>query len=257
MNNKLERLQKVLAHAGIASRRASEQLIKDGRVTVNGKVVTQMGVKINLQRDKITVDGKLLDQAESMVYIMLNKPTDVLSTTHDDRKRITVLDLVTEVEERVYPVGRLDQHSEGLILLTNDGALAEKLTHPRYHLEKEYEVLLTGKPSLETIKKWRQGEVKIPGEPPLKPAWVQMLKGEHKATWYKVILTEGRKRQIRTVADILGHRVKRLERVRIGPLRLGKLKLGHWRYLTPREVNLLRQTVNKPPKKKFKGHDRR
>jgi 23S rRNA pseudouridine2605 synthase len=241
--SKLERLQKVLAHAGVASRRSSEQLIQDGRIAVNGQIVTQLGTKVDPLKDVVSVDGELLAKTEKMVYVMLNKPTEVLSTAHDERNRITVLDLVEEIKQRVYPVGRLDQQSEGLILLMNDGDLAEKLTHPRYHLEKEYQVLVRGKPSWEFVKRWREGDVKLPDEPPPAPAWVERIKIESDATWYKIILTEGRKRQIRNVAQILGHPVRKLIRVRIGPIELGRLKSGHWRHLSNEEVNLLKRTV--------------
>lgn len=244
MINKLERLQKVLAHAGVASRRASERLIEEGRVTVNGMVITKLGTKVDPDHDVITVDGELLANAEPFVYIALNKPVDVISTTRDDRERgrLTLLDLV-EVEQRVYPVGRLDRDSEGLILLTNDGALAEQLTHPRYHLQKEYHVLVMGKPSWSAIEKWRSGEVELEDEPPLKSAFVRVWKGEQGATWLKVILTEGRKRQIRRVADKLGYPVKKLKRVRVGPIHLGTLKAGHWRMLSREEVRELKKIV--------------
>ncbi len=233
-----ERLQKVLAHAGVASRRASEALIEQGRVAVNGQIVTQPGVKVDPRRDVIAVDGHPLPkQIEKLVYVMLNKPRNVLSAASDDRGRKTVVDLV-DIPERVYPVGRLDLKSEGLILLTNDGDLTEKLTHPRYHLEKEYHVLVTGKPSTRTLLRWRQGEVEVEGKPAAQ-AIVERLKTERDDVWLKIILTEGRKRQIRRVARALGHPVKKLERVRIGPLKLGRLKPGRWRRLNPAEVQRL------------------
>jgi 23S rRNA pseudouridine2605 synthase len=238
----LERLQKVLAHAGVASRRASEDLIQQGRVTVNGQVVTELGVKVDPQRDEITVDGQTIARrSEKPVYIMLNKPVGVLSAAKDDRGRQTVVDLV-DVPERVYPVGRLDLKSEGLILLTNDGDLAEKLTHPRYHLEKEYQVLVRGKPSSQTLAHWRSGEVKVEGKL-TGTAVIERLNPEGDNFWLKVILTEGRKRQIREVAKSLGHPVLRLERVRIGPLKLGRLKPGRWRHLAPAEVQRLKDSV--------------
>lgn len=239
-----ERLQKVIAHAGIASRRASETLIQEGRVTVNGRVVTEMGVKVDRERDQIVVDGEPLSRAEKLVYIALNKPPDVLSTTQDDRDRgrLTVLDLVEEIDQRVYPVGRLDQQSQGLMLLTNDGGLAEKLTHPRYHIQKEYRVLVKGKPTAPVFKRWREGDVEIDGQRP-KPAVVSFVSGDRDAVMLKVILTEGRKRQIRLTAKALGYPVKKLERVRIGPISLGHLKVGHWRYLSPQELHALRQAV--------------
>ena len=238
----LERLQKVLAHAGVASRRASEALIEQGRVTVNGKTVTELGTKVDPRRDEITVDGQTLPkQAETPVYIILNKPAGVLSAASDERGRKTVVDLV-DVAERVYPVGRLDLPSEGLILLTNDGDLAEKLAHPRYHLEKEYHVLVSGKPSTQTLARWRGGKVEIEGKP-ANPAIVERLSPEGDNFWLRIILTEGRKRQIREVAKALGHPVKRLERVRIGPLKLRRLKPGKWRRLNPGEVQRLKNEV--------------
>ena len=238
-NKSEERLQKVLAHAGIASRRASEVLIQQGRVSVNGQVVTQLGTKVDPRRDVITVDGQPLSKpVEKLVYIILNKPRNVLSAANDDRGRTTVVDLV-DVPERVYPVGRLDLQSEGLILLTNDGALADRLTHPRYHIEKEYQVLVTGTPSNQTLARWRRGEVELEGRPTAS-AWVERLKTEGDDVWLKVILTEGRKRQIREVARLLGHRVKKLERVRLGPIKLGRLQQGKWRHLSVAEVQRLK-----------------
>jgi 23S rRNA pseudouridine2605 synthase len=237
-----ERLQKVLAHAGVASRRASEALIEQGRVTVNGQTVTVLGCKVDLRRDIIAVDGqRLAKPSEKLIYIMLNKPRDVLTAVGDDRGRQTVVDLV-DVAERVYPVGRLDFKSEGLILLTNDGELAEKLTHPRSHLEKEYQVLVTGKPSNQTLAQWRRGEIEVEGKPAAR-AIVDRLKIERDNTWLKIILTEGRKRQIREVGRALGHPVKKLERVRIGPIKLGHLKPGKWRHLSQAEVQRLKETV--------------
>lgn len=239
-----ERLQKVLSHAGVASRRACEALIEQGRVTVNGEIVTQPGVKVDPQRDAVAVDGRPISkQKEPPVYVMLNKPRGVLSAASDERGRQTVVDLV-EVKERVYPVGRLDLSSEGLILLTNDGDLAEKLTHPRYHLEKEYHVLVSGKPSTQTLARWQRGEVVVAGKPAAK-AVVERLKTEGDNVWLRIVMTEGRKRQIREVAKALGHPVKKLERVRIGPLKLGRLKPGGWRHLSPAEVHRLKNSVKR------------
>lgn len=239
-----ERLQKVLAHAGVASRRASEGLIQQGRVTVNGQVVTELGVKVDPKRDAISVDGRPLPkQSEQLVYIILNKPRNVLSAASDSRGRQTVLDLV-DIPERVYPVGRLDFMSEGLILLTNDGDLTQKLTHPSHKVEKEYQVLVSGNPSTDTLFRWRQGGIEVEGKPTA-PAIVERMNLEHDDCWLKVILTEGRKRQIREVAKTLGHPVKSLTRVRIGPINLGRLGSGNWRHLTSREVDRLKQAVHK------------
>jgi len=238
-----ERLQKVLAHAGVASRRASEELITQGRVTVNGKIVTELGVKVDPRRDVIAVDGRapLPRQAEKLVYVTLNKPSGVLSAASDNRGRRTVVDLVA-LEERVYPVGRLDLNSTGLVLLTNDGELAAKLTHPRSHLEKEYHVLVAGRPATLTLDRWQRGEIAIEDKLSA-PAVIERMNTEGENTWLKIILTEGRKRQIRETAQSLGHRVIRLERVRIGPLKLGRLKPGRWRHLTPVEVQRLKDSV--------------
>lgn len=238
-----ERLQKVLAQAGIASRRASEEIIVQGRVTVNGQVVTVLGYKVDPQHDVIAVDGqRLAASAVKPIYLILNKPKGVLSTTSDERGRQTVMDLV-DLNERVYPVGRLDYQSEGLILLTNDGELVEKLTHPRSHVEKEYHVLISGKPTGQTLARWRQGGLEVEGRPTAR-AVVERLTPEGDHTWLKIILTEGRKRQIRAVAQALGHQVLKLARVRIGPITLGHLKPGKWRHLNPVEVELLKKSVN-------------
>ena len=237
-----ERLQKVLAQAGVASRRASEALIQAGRVTVNGHVVTTLGTKVDPYHDKIAVDGQPLKRAsEKLVYIILNKPGDVLSAASDERGRRTVLDLVP-VEARVYPVGRLDLRSEGLILLTNDGALTKRLTHPGHQVEKEYHVLVTGKPSTPTLARWRSGGLELYGKP-LAPAIVQKMSDEGDHTWLRVVLTEGRKRQIRETARLLGHPVRTLRRVRLGPIKLGNLPLGRWRYLSPAEISRLKESA--------------
>ena len=239
-----ERLQKVLAHAGVASRRGSEELIVAGRVKVNGKVVTELGTKVNPGRDTIAVDGTVLSkETEKPVYVVLNKPRYVLSASSDSRKRKTVIDLV-DIAERVYPVGRLDFNSEGLILLTNDGELTKKITHPGSHIEKEYQVLVKGKPSSEVLLRWRKGDVELDGKRAA-PAKVKRMKDEGGNTWLQIVLTEGRKRQIREVAKIFNHHVLRLERVRIGPLKLGTLKTGRWRFLTQTEVQRLKQAVKK------------
>jgi 23S rRNA pseudouridine2605 synthase len=237
-----ERLQKVLAHAGVASRRASEQLILAGRVKVNGRVVTELGAKVDPRHDAIAVDGKHLPKkAEQLVYVMLHKPRHVLSAASDDRGRKTVVDLVG-IEERIYPVGRLDFNSEGLILLTNDGELTNKLMHPSHHVEKEYHVLVTGQPDTDTLFRWRAGGFEVEGQP-VGPAKVDKLKEEGDNTWLRIILTEGRKRQIRVVARALGHHVKALQRVRLGPLKLGNLKSGRWRFLKPEEIQRLKRAV--------------
>jgi 23S rRNA pseudouridine2605 synthase len=234
-----ERLQKILARAGFGSRRANEELIRDGRVAVNGKVA-QIGQKADPDRDRITVDGKPVQVKRGHTYVALHKPRGVLSDEGDGTGRLsTVRDLVP-LEGHLFPVGRLDLRSEGLILLTDDGELTNRLTHPRYGHEKEYRALVEGEPDEATLGKWRKG-VFLDGR--LTAQAVVTIAGREKGkTWLRVELREGRKRQIRRVAAMLGHPVERLIRVRIGSLRLGDLKPGQWRKLTNAEVKALRSS---------------
>jgi pseudouridine synthase len=231
-----ERLQKVLAHAGIASRRKAEDLILQGRVVVNGQVVTELGTKVDPSRDDIRVDGRRVQAVARRVYLLLYKPRGFLSTMEDERGRKALGDLVA-APQRVYPVGRLDANSEGLILLTDDGELANLLTHPRYKHEKEYRVLVNGHPTDETLRAWRRG-VQLDGQP-TSPARVDVLQKQKDSTLLRIVMHEGRKRQIRSVAALLGHPVRELKRVRLGPLQLGTLAAGQWRYLTDREIHQL------------------
>ena len=232
-----ERLQKVLARAGIASRRRAEDLIVAGRVRVNGEVVTQLGTRVNPKRDVIQVDGRTVGKPQEPTYIILNKPRGVLSSARDSRGRITVVDLVDH-PSRLYPVGRLDLDSEGLILLTNDGALAHRLAHPRYEHEKEYRVLVEGTPDEETLQRWREGVALEGGR--TRPAQVSVERRAGEGVWLRIVLREGRKRQIRRMVEAAGYRVVRLIRVRMGPLRLGNLKPGGYRPLSKSEWRALR-----------------
>ncbi len=232
-----ERLQKILARAGLGSRRACEELIRQGRVAVNGKAA-HLGQKADPARDRITVDGEPIRPRKGHTYIALHKPAGVLSDEGDGTGRLpTVRDLV-DLPGHLFPVGRLDLRSEGLILLTDDGDLAYRLTHPRFGHEKEYHVLVEGQPAPETLRKWRSG-VLLEGRKTA-PARVSVLRQEGKRTWLRVVLREGRKRQIRRVAAMLGHPVVKLIRVRIGPIRLGSLRPGKWRRLSAQEVRALR-----------------
>ena len=217
-----ERLQKILAQAGYGSRRSCEEIILAGRVRVNGQLA-ELGQKAGLAEDRITVDGKALTKAEKLTYIALHKPRFVLSTVEKEKEdnRETVIDLI-EVRERVYPVGRLDIESEGLILLTNDGDLANKLTHPRYGHQKEYRVLIATRPDDKQLGAWRRGILLEDGYQTM-PADVRMTETQGKGAWLRVIMGEGRKRQIREIAAQLGLPVVRIVRVRIGSLRLGNL----------------------------------
>jgi 23S rRNA pseudouridine2605 synthase len=241
-----ERLQKILAQAGYGSRRACEDFISAGRVRVNG-AIAELGQKANLAVDKITVDGKPIAAAEALVYIALHKPRNVLSTVEaeigDGRK--TVRNLV-EVPDHIHPVGRLDYESEGLVLMTNDGDLTNKLTHPRYGHEKEYRVLLAKRPDQEQLEAWRRGVVLEDG---YKTASVDIRfeETQGKGAWVRVVMKEGRKRQIRETCKQLGLPVVRILRTRIGTLRLGNLKPRQWRYLTITEVRELKtgETIKK------------
>ncbi|MBK6646904.1 MAG: rRNA pseudouridine synthase [Anaerolineales bacterium] len=232
-----ERLQKLLAQAGYGSRRACEDYIVNRRVFVNGKVA-ELGQKADLAVDTVTVDGKALAKREALVYIALYKPRNVLSAAEGQDDRRTVRDLIP-VAGHLYPVGRLDFDSEGLILMTNDGELTNKLTHPRYGHEKEYRVLLARKPDGEQIDAWRRGVVLEDGDK-TQPAHVNFLSTSGKGAWIRVVMGEGKKRQIREVGKLLGLPVVRIVRMRIGTLKLGNLKPREWRYLTGDEVDALK-----------------
>jgi len=238
-----ERLQKILARAGLGSRRQCEELIAQGRVTVNGQVA-HLGMKADPQKDDIRVDGQRIRAGEPQVYIMVNKPRWVLSTMEPDRKHRTLRDLVP-IPERVFPVGRLDLESEGLVLLTNDGELAQRLTHPRYGHEKEYRVLVAKAPDEKQLRAFRYGIV-LPDGYRTRPVQVELLRRHGKGAWLRMILTEGRKRQIREMCRAVGLPVVRLIRTRIGPLRLKNVKVGEWRHLTPSEVQALRRAAGLP-----------
>ena len=252
-----ERLQKILARAGYGSRRSCEELISAGRVRVNGQAVG-LGDKAEASKDKITVDGRPVKQAETLVYVALYKPRGVISTVSDPDLRPAVRELVP-VEGTLYPVGRLDFDSEGLVLMTNDGDLANKLTHPRYEHEKEYRVLVASQPDPEQLALWRRGVVLEDGFR-TGPAGVYVVSKHGKGAWLNVTLKEGHKRQIREMGIQTGLPVVRIVRVRIGELHLGSLKPKEWRYLTTQEVAALKEpaTAHKPklalPKKTTTGH---
>jgi 23S rRNA pseudouridine2605 synthase len=206
-------------------------------VTVNGTVVTQLGTKVNPAVDEIRVDGQAVRVAASRLYIMVNKPRGFLSSMEDPRGRPALGELVSP-PSRLFPVGRLDATSEGLILLTDDGELANLLTHPRFQHEKEYRALVNGRPSTITLHAWRRG-VMLDGKVTA-PAGVDVVRNVKDDTLLRIVMREGRKRQIRRVAALLGHPVRELKRVRLGPLQLGTLGAGQWRYLTSKEIRSLR-----------------
>ena len=244
-----ERLQKIIAHAGFASRREAETMIREGRVTVNGRVVTELGSRADASRDHIKVDGKLITRAEPHRYILLYKPKEVMTTVEDPQGRRTVIDLVRGVRERIYPVGRLDFHSEGLVLLTNDGDLAFKVSHPKHGSVKTYHVKVRGVPEARLIEKLERG-ITIEGKRTL-PCEIARMKTTQKDdegnSWFEVRLREGRTQQIRKMFQALGHPVSKLRRVAIGPISDPKLTPGVWRELTKLEVKQL-ETLKEPVK---------
>ncbi len=241
----LERLHKFLARAGVASRRAAEELIRRGEVAVNGRVVTELGTRVG-PRDVVTVCGKIVQPPAEKVYIMLNKPSGYVTTVSDEFGRPTVMHLVPG-EGRIYPVGRLDADSEGLLLLSNDGDFAYRLTHPRFELDKEYHALVDGSPTESQLELLRRG-VSLDGKVTA-PAIVERLRKVSvrpgkEATWLRVVIHEGRKRQIRRMVASIGFNTLRLIRVRVGPQRLGDLPSGRFRHLTAAEVERLRGALS-------------
>jgi 23S rRNA pseudouridine2605 synthase len=285
----MERLQKILSQAGVASRRASEQLMLEGRVSVNGATVRELGTKADTAHDDIRVDGRRV-KAEQHRYLLLNKPRGYVTTRSDPQKRPTVIDLLRGVREYVYPVGRLDFDSEGLIILTNDGDLAARLTHPRHGIARVYEARVLGVPDAHDLDRLARGlvidgrrtdraEVRVLSNSPHPSARVyararglpargggapRAVKNEDRATALSLSLSgrdetlleitvrEGRNRQVRKMCDAIGHPVRHLKRVAIGPLRDGRLKLGHWRELAPEEVRRLRAATDAPAREKEK-----
>src|SRR5690348_7090199 len=242
-----ERLQKIMAARGIASRRKAEEIIAAGRVTLNGKVVTEQGTKADPERDEICVDGRALKKAERLVYYLLNKPKGYVTTVSDPEGRPTVMDLLPQGKrgERVYPVGRLDYASEGLLMMTNDGTLAAKLMKAGSHVPKTYRVKVSGKPEEKAIEKMRAG-VTIALEDGRRvktsPAKIRLVE-DGANPWYEVVLIEGRNRQIRRMFEEVGHHVEKIKRVQLGPLVLD-VEPGKFRELKSREIEELRRAAN-------------
>jgi 23S rRNA pseudouridine2605 synthase len=234
-----ERLQKILSRAGVASRRSAEELIKAGRVAVDGRIIRELGARARPDQ-KVTVDGRPISPGSPKTYIIYYKPRGVVSTAVDTHGRPTVVEAV-EADLRVYPVGRLDMDSEGLVVLTNDGELAHRMTHPSFGLDKTYRVLVQGTVSPQELKHLRQG-VEVEGKMTA-PAEVTVVGEENGDTWLEFTLHEGRKRQIRHMSEAVGHSVLRLTRLRIGPLTLGTLKPGQSRLLRPEEIKAVKRAV--------------
>lgn len=233
------RLQKYIAGCGIASRRGAEELIKAGRVSVNGRVIREMGVQIDEDNDIIEFDGARIRPQNKMIYIMLNKPEGFVTTVSDDKGRDTVMSLVTDIPYRIYPVGRLDYDTEGLLLMTNDGDLTYTLTHPKNNVEKTYVAEVTGNINMETLVKLRQG-VTIDGVR-TSPAKVEVIGATRLGTKLEITIHEGRNRQVRKMFEAVGCIVKKLKRTEEAGLKLGHIPLGRWRKLTDSEINMLKK----------------
>lgn len=228
------RLQKFLAQANIASRRASEQLILEGKVFVNGIPITSLGSKIDPERDIVTINGEVLAHSSKRIYIMLNKPKGYVSTVKDDRGRKTVLDLLPGIKERIYPVGRLDYDTRGLLILTNDGAFTYSMTHPKHAIKKTYLVKIAGIPDDKDLSSLRNGIELSDGL--TAPAEVKIVKKANDTALLRLTIQEGRNRQVRRMMEAIDHRVLDLKRIQIGNLQLRELKAGAYRYLEQKEI---------------------
>ncbi len=233
------RLQKFMAQCGIASRRKSEEIIANKRVKVNGELITELGYKIDPFKDTITVDGKRLKHREKKIYIIMNKPKGYVTTVSDEYNRKTVLDLVKDVKERVYPVGRLDYDTSGLLILTNDGELAYRMIHPKYEVVKTYIATVEGKPSEEELERFRHG-LEIDGYI-TSEAEIEILNTINDKSVVKIQIHEGKNRQIRKMCEKIGHPVTSLKRISIGELELGTLRKGCWRFLNDNEIEYLKK----------------
>jgi len=241
----LERLQKIISRCGVASRRKAEEMIVQGRVSVNGHVLRELGTKAELSTDQIKVDGKALRPPARMLYLALNKPRGYVTTRSDPQGRPTVMDLLKKIKDPVYPVGRLDYHSEGLLLLTNDGEFANRFTSATSGIVKTYAVKVKGQPPAKEIERLREG-ILLDGRRTL-PARIRLLRTTEKTkregpeesganSWYEVAISEGRQNQIRRMFSLIGYPVQKLKREKIGPISLGNLPLGQFRYLLPGEM---------------------
>ncbi len=232
------RLQKFLATCGVASRRKSEELISNGRVKVNGNIITEMGFKVNPETDQVSVDNKTITLEERKVYIMLNKPKGYVTTVSDQFNRKKVTDLV-DVSCRVFPVGRLDYNTSGLLILTNDGELTFRLTHPKFKVEKVYIAKIKGIPTKEELNNFEKG-LRIENYITA-PAKIKILKKSKDSCTVEITIREGKNRQVRKMCDAIGHPVLELKRIKMGRINLGDLEVGNWRYFTEREIDYLKK----------------
>lgn len=234
------RLQKYIAMCGVASRRAAEEMIKEGKVKVNGSKITEQGVKVEIGADKVFVNGKEIKPVNKDYYIMLNKPSGYVTTVKDQFDRPTVIDLLgEEITARVFPVGRLDYETEGLLIMTNDGDFTYKVTHPKHNIDKTYIAVIKGGISIKGLAMLRQG-VKLDDGFVTSPAQVEMLNADNGHTVIKITIHEGKNRQVRRMFEAVGCKVVELQRISIGKVELGNLPLGRWRYLTSHEISYLK-----------------
>lgn len=236
-----ERLQKIISRSGTASRRKAEALIIEGRVAVNGKPVTELGTRADRSKDVITIDGEAIASPENRVYVILNKPAGCICSRTDPENRSTVIELLKDIEERIYPVGRLDYDTEGLLVLTNDGEFSQQLQHPSSNIPRTYQVKVKSVPTEEDLERLRKGI--IIDRIKTNPAKIKIVSKTHKNTWLEVILWEGRNRQIKKMFESIGHRTLRIIRTQFGPLSLKNLPAGTYRYLNKREISAVRQAT--------------
>jgi 23S rRNA pseudouridine2605 synthase len=239
----LERIQKILARTGVASRREAEMMVLEGRVVVNGQVVVQLGFKADPLKDHIKVDGKRLPQTEPKITLVLNKPRGYLSTVKDPAGRPTVRDLLTEVKWRIYPLGRLDFDAEGLLLLTNDGDLAYRLSHPKFSIPRTYWAKVRGVPEEKDLMRLRKGVMLEDGR--AKAVSTHILRQKEKHCWVETVVTEGRNHLVKRMFSVIGHPVLKLKRIGYGPIRLGHLPVGQYRSLTVQEMGRLHDQMVK------------
>ena len=243
----LERIQKILAKAGIASRREAERMVVEGRVSVNGKIVETLGFKADPSRDHIKVDGKRLTHFEPKVVLLLNKPRGYLSTVKDPKGRPTIMDLLKNVKWRIYPIGRLDFDAEGLLLFTNDGDLAHLLSHPSFSIPKTYLVKVAGVPEGKKLVRLRRGVTLEDGR--AKAVSCSLIRQREKNSWVRIVVTEGRNHLVKRMFSAIGHTVLKLKRIEYGPIQLGDLPFGQFRHLTPEEMEKVKKISSGFPKK--------
>lgn len=232
------RLQKYMAKCGVASRRKSENIILEGRVKVNGKTITELGIKVDPDKDVVILDNKIIRMEKNNVYIIINKPEGYVTTVSDQFNRPTVIDLIRSIDERIYPVGRLDYDTSGLLILTNDGNLTYKLTHPKHEINKEYIAKIKGIPNNKSLNEFKNG-LKIEDYVTSK-ANIEIIETYKQNSQVKIIIHEGKNRQVRKMCKKIGHPVIKLKRVAIGDLNIDKMKTGEWRFLTAKEVEYLK-----------------